>query len=92
MIVPTTGTIYTVVEVEEDPFGLNTNLGRYTNFVNLLDLSAIAVPNGFYPNGLPVGVTFLAPAFREGLLCRLGEAFHRGSRLTLGATRNEIPG
>src|SRR5207248_8096004 len=57
LLLPTTGTIYRVAEIEADPFGLNERLGHYTNFTNLLDLSAIAVPNGFQSNGLPAGVT-----------------------------------
>src|SRR5262249_28897350 len=59
MLLPTTGTIYRVDAVEADPIGLNETLGRYTNFTNLLDLSAIAVPNGFQSNGLPAGVTLM---------------------------------
>lgn len=69
LFLPTAGTIYTIEQMLGDPVGLNTNLGFYTNFVNLLDLSAIAVPAGVRPNGLPFGVTFLARAFQdEGLL------------------------
>ena len=47
LFVPTTGTTYTIAEVEADPIRLNASLGVYTNFVNLLDLCAIAVPDGF---------------------------------------------
>ncbi len=57
LLVPTTGTIYRIAEVEADPLALNATLGHYTNFANLLDLAAIAVPNGFQSNGLPAGVT-----------------------------------
>src|SRR5919202_663527 len=62
LAVPTTGTIYTVAEVAAEPIALNTNLGRYTNFANLLDLCAIAVPSGFQSSGLPAGLTLMAPA------------------------------
>ncbi|MBL8173026.1 MAG: allophanate hydrolase [Bryobacterales bacterium] len=69
LFLPTTGAIYTIEQMLADPVRLNTNLGYYTNFVNLLDLSAIAVPAGLRPNGLPFGVTFIARAFEdEGLL------------------------
>jgi allophanate hydrolase len=68
LLLPTTGTIYTVDEVLADPLQLNTNLGYYTNFVNLLDLCALAVPSGFQPDGLPVGVTLVAPAWQDGAL------------------------
>ena len=65
MLTPTTGTIYTIEEVNADPIQLNTNLGYYTNFMNLLDLCAIAVPAGFRENGLPFGVTIIADTFEE---------------------------
>jgi Asp-tRNA(Asn)/Glu-tRNA(Gln) amidotransferase A subunit family amidase len=75
LLLPTTGTIYTIAEVEADPLQLNANLGYYTNFVNLLDLCAVAVPNGFQPNGLPAGVTFMAPAGADDWLLRLAGRF-----------------
>ena len=68
MLTPTTGTIYKIAEVNVDPIQLNTNLGYYTNFMNLLDLSAIAVPAGFRKDGLPFGVTIVADAFDEKIL------------------------
>jgi allophanate hydrolase len=69
LALPTTGTIYTHDQVAADPVRLNTNLGYYTNFVNLLDLAAIAVPAGVRPNGLPFGISLLGRAFTdEGLL------------------------
>jgi allophanate hydrolase len=87
LLVPTTGTIYTIAEVEKDPIQTNVNLGYYTNFVNLLDLCALAVPAGFGADGLPVGVTMIAPAGQEGTLLELGRAFHRDQRIPLGATQ-----
>jgi allophanate hydrolase len=73
MLLPTTGTIYRIAEVEADPVRLNTNLGYYTNFVNLLDLAALAIPAGLRPNGLPFGVSLIGPAFSEsGLLALAG--------------------
>lgn len=75
LFTPTAGTIYTVAEVESDPVRTNANLGYYTNFMNLLDLSAIAVPAGFQANGLPFGVTLAAPAFSDAMLLELGSRF-----------------
>lgn len=73
LVLPTTGTIYTLAAVAADPVRLNTNLGYYTNFVNLLDLAAIAVPAGFRPNGLPFGISIVGPAFTDlGLLSLAG--------------------
>jgi len=69
LVLPTTGTIYTHEAVAADPVRLNTNLGYYTNFVNLLDLAAVAVPAGFRPNGLPFGISIIGPAVTDrGLL------------------------
>jgi len=75
LLTPTAGTIYTVAEVEADPVRLNSNLGYYTNYMNLLDLCAIAVPAGFLPNGLPWGVTLVAPAFHDDRVLWLGARF-----------------
>ncbi|MBV9389490.1 MAG: allophanate hydrolase [Chroococcidiopsidaceae cyanobacterium CP_BM_ER_R8_30] len=86
LALPTTGTIYTVAEVVAEPTVLNRNLGTYTNFVNLLDLCALAVPSGLQSNGLPTGLTLIAPMWQEALLCQLGAAFHTQLGGTLGAT------
>lgn len=75
VLTPTTGTIYTVEEVNADPIQLNTNLGYYTNFMNLLDFSAYAVPAGFRTNGLPFGVTLFAEAFEDRKLLQVGESY-----------------
>ncbi len=92
MLVPTSPTIYTIAQVEADPITLNSNLGLYTNFVNLLDLAAIAVPAGLRDKDrLPSGVTLIAPAFSEPLLCAFGDRLHRLSSETLGATRFTLP-
>ncbi len=74
-LTPTTGTIYTIEEVNADPIQLNTNLGYYTNFMNLLDFSAYAVPAGFRENGLPFGVTLFSDAFEDRKLMQLGESY-----------------
>jgi len=74
-LTPTTGTIYTIAELEADPVQLNTNLGYYTNFMNLLDFSAYAVPAGFRSNGLPFGVTLFGDAFEDRKLMELGAEY-----------------
>jgi len=71
MLLPTTGTTYTIEEVRAEPVALNTKLGYYTNFVNLLDLAAVAIPAGFRPNGLPFGVTLIGPAGTDTALHQL---------------------
>jgi allophanate hydrolase len=75
MLLPTAPTIYKVDEMLADPIRLNSNLGRYTNFVNLMDLCGIAVPAGFRSDGQPFGVTFLGPAWSEEVIVSLSSDF-----------------
>lgn len=63
MVTPTAGTIYRITEIEQQPIIFNSNLGYYTNFMNLLDFSAIAVPAGQRTDGLPFGITLFSKAF-----------------------------
>ncbi|MBF0332748.1 MAG: allophanate hydrolase [Alphaproteobacteria bacterium] len=91
LALPTSGTIYKIADVLADPVQTNTNLGAYTNFVNLLDLCGIAVPAGFRPDGLPAGITLLAPAFREAAVAQLASRFHRATALPMGATGHPLP-
>jgi len=91
LVTPTAGTIYRIAEVEAEPVKLNSNLGYYTNFMNLLDLSAIAVPAGFQKDGLPFGATLAAPAFADEALCALGEIAQRAMVTTMGATGLPFP-
>lgn len=90
LLTPTTGTIYRIADMQADPIRLNSNLGYYTNFMNLLDYAAVAVPAGFQAagdaQGLPWGVTLAAPAFKDVPLLRLADRFHRAQALSLGAT------
>ncbi|MEI9987787.1 MAG: amidase family protein [Aliidongia sp.] len=92
LLLPTTGTTYTINAVLADPVTLNSNLGRYTNFVNLMDLSAMAVPAGFRPNGLPFGVTLIGRAFEDAMVAALADRLHRTiERATIGATVGPCP-
>ena len=68
LLVPTAPRIYTIAEILDDPIVLNARLGVYTNFANFADLSALALPAGFRNDGLPVGVTLLAPAWHDRAL------------------------
>ena len=92
MLLPTTGTTYRIDEVLADPLRLNAKLGAYTNFANLLDLSAIAVPAGFRPNGLPFGVTLFGRAFMDRDLAGIASRLHRAiGGATIGATGHPVP-
>jgi allophanate hydrolase len=85
-LTPTAGTVYTVEEMVNDPIQLNTNLGYYTNFMNLLDLSALAMPVGFLGNDQPWGVTAFTSAFGDRALLQLANRFLGDNTLPLGAT------
>lgn len=91
MLVPTSGTIYSVADLAAEPILFNSNLGYYTNFVNYFDLAAIAVPSGFQPDGLPAGITLIGPRFTEATLAAIGDAFHQAAGLSLGATGHPLP-
>jgi allophanate hydrolase len=82
---PTAGTIYRLAELEADPLRLNANLGYYTNFMNLFDLSGVAVPAGFRADGLPFGITLVGPRGADRDLLRIAGQVQRASVTTLGA-------
>jgi allophanate hydrolase len=91
MAVPTMPRFYTRAEVEAEPFQTNSNLGTYTNFVNLLDLSAIAVPSGMRRDGLPSSLTLIAPAGADGLIAGIAARLHAASGAPMGATGRAPP-
>ena len=76
LLLPTTPTIFTVSQMLDHPIAANAELGLYTNFVNLLDLAAIALPAGFRPDGLPLGVTLIGPGFSEASLAAYADTQH----------------
>lgn len=90
LLLPTTGTTYTLSEIEADPIALNSFLGYYTNFANLLDCCGVAVPHGFTAAGLPFGVSLIAPAWRDGLALSVAERLHRATGIRLGATNARV--
>jgi allophanate hydrolase len=85
MLVPTAPRLYTIAEVEADPVRLNSRLGTYTNFVNLLDLCAIAVPSTIRGDGLPSSVTLIAPSGADGLIAGVGAAIQARSGASASA-------
>lgn len=91
LLLPTAPTQYTVDQVTADPLALNRRLGHYTNFVNLLDCAAIAVPAGFRNDGLPFGVTLVARAFSDSSLASIADRFHRAEPGGMGAARDVPP-
>ena len=91
LALPTVPTIYMIEQALAEPIELNSRLGTYTNFVNLLDLCGLAVPASMRPDGTPFGITLLAPAGADALLASIGREFHRRSGLPLGALKYPQP-
>jgi len=91
LVVPTAPTFPTIEAMLADPVRLNRELGEYTNFVNLLDHAAIAVPSCLRDDGLPFGVTLIAPAGCDWPLLDLGQRYHHSTGLTQGATGVPLP-
>jgi len=91
LVVPTAPTHYTIEAMQADPVALNRNLGTYTNFVNLLDYAAIAIPSSFRPDGLPFGITLVGQRGSDWQLADLGQRYHHATGLPLGATGAPLP-
>jgi allophanate hydrolase len=91
LALPTVPTVYTVRQVLADPIALNSRLGTYTNFVNLLGLCGLAVPAALRADGAPFGITLVAPGGRDAELASIGRVFHADTGLALGATGEVQP-
>lgn len=91
LIVPTAPTIYTIEQLEQNPIEYNAHLGTYTNFTNLADLSALALPAGFRADHLPFGITLIAPAWHDAALVHFGKAWQNYFALKLGALDKALP-
>ena len=85
LALPTAPTTYNVKQLLADPIQLNSRLGTYTNFVNLLDLCGLALPASLTSKGLPFGITLLAPGGQDARLAEIGRVFHADTQLPLGA-------
>jgi len=91
MVVPTSPTIRTLAEMEAEPVLFNSQFGTYTNFTNLADLAALAVPAGLRDDGLPAGITLLAPAWHDQALAAFGQRWQQALDMPLGATGKPLP-
>jgi allophanate hydrolase len=85
VVLPTTPTAYSARQVLANPIELNSRLGTYTNFVNLLDLCALALPAAMRADDIPFGITLVAPAGRDAMLASIGRVFHADTKLKIGA-------
>jgi allophanate hydrolase len=91
LCVPSIPSFVTLTDLAEDPIGPNSRLGTYTNFVNLMDLCALAVPVARRRDGRPGGVTLIAPAGRDAFIASVGAGLHAAAEVTLGATPALLP-
>ena len=91
LVVPTAPSIYTIAQLQADPVTLNSRMGVFTNFVNLLDWSAIALPAGMRGDGLPAGITLIAPAWHEARLLEFGRRWQARSPWLRGASSQALP-
>jgi allophanate hydrolase len=80
LILPTVPSHPTLAEVQADPIGTNTELGRFTTFLNLLDMCAVAVPFGA-SDGLPLGISCIGPAFHDLIQIDLARRVERSGRV-----------
>ena len=85
VVLPTAPTAYSTAQVLANPVELNSRLGTYTNFVNLLDLCGLALPAAMRPDGIPFGITLLAPAGHDAQLASIGRVFHADTKLKMGS-------
>src|SRR3954466_788804 len=85
MVLPTAPTSYSTAQVLANPIELNSRLGTYTNFVNLLDLCGLALPAAMRADGIPFGITLLAPAGYDAALAGIGRVFHADTNLKMGS-------
>lgn len=92
LMVPTNPVAYTVADLAKEPVKYNSNLGTYTNFVNLLDLAGISVPASIAGDGTPYGVTFLARSGRDAELASIGKAFHVATKIMPGVSASLASG
>lgn len=91
LLVPTAPHHPSIAQVNADPVGVNSQLGTYTNFVNLADCSALALPAVMRGDGLPFGITLIAPAWQDAALAAFGKLWHAATELPLGATKKIQP-
>ncbi len=92
LLVPTSPRHPTIAAVNADPITVNSQLGTYTNFVNLADCSALALPAVMRADGLPFGITLIAPAWQDAALAAFGKKWHAATQLPLGALKKKQSG
>ncbi len=91
LVTPTSPTCYTIEQIQADPIQRNSNLGAYTNYMNLLDLSAISIPTGFLSSGVGFGITLQAPAFHDRRLMSIAAGFLHGAAISTSVMHYHAP-
>ncbi len=91
LVLPTAPTVYSTAQVLANPIELNSRLGTYTNFVNLLDLCGLALPAAIRPDDVPFGITLLAPTGQDARLASIGRVFHADTKLPMGSRNQPQP-
>ncbi|OJS97953.1 allophanate hydrolase [Marinobacter nauticus] len=91
ILTPTCPAPYTIAGITYDPVALNARLGVFTNFMNLLDYSAVSVPAGFLENQMPWGVTLFGPAWSDSVMNALAEKLHHRVTNQMGASTDPLP-
>jgi allophanate hydrolase len=91
LVLPTAPTVYSTAQVLANPIELNSRLGTYTNFVNLLDLCGLALPAAIRPDEIPFGITLLAPTGQDARLASIGRVFHADTKLPMGSRSLQQP-
>ncbi|KGO56906.1 Urea carboxylase [Penicillium expansum] len=86
LLVPTAPTFPSMQDLKDEPVVANSQLGTYTNFVNFLDWSALAIPAGWREDGLPFGITLIGGAWEEPRLLELARRWMSDAPRLLGAT------
>ncbi|RMJ19715.1 hypothetical protein CDV36_000549 [Fusarium kuroshium] len=90
LLVPTSPTFPTMEQIQKNPVEENSVLGTYTNFVNFLDWSALSIPAGFRPDGLPFGITLISNRWQEPLLLSWARDWFGRDARPLGSTDVEV--
>jgi allophanate hydrolase len=91
LLVPTSPCHPTIAAVDADPITINSQLGTYTNFVNLADCSALALPAVMRKDGLPFGITLIASTWQDAALVKFGKIWQASTDLYLGTTNRKAP-
>lgn len=86
LMTPTAGRHFTIEEINEKPIERNSQLGYYTNFMNMLDYAALAVPTSFTKDNMPFGITLFSDAMTDQKLLTLAKRLRNANQLPLGAT------